>query len=180
MTTEPALLRVFVYGTLKRGRRNHLAYCSGAAAIEPARIFGRLYHLPAGYPMLVVPDSAMLAIGSSQYAQDASRQHDDQWPPACTKPMAADSDCKEGEWEEIIGELLTFDDPATRLPALDRLEDFRPGETEAGNATSRTNATSLYVRVLVRLTEPAGLIAWTYVAPNGRLPPGARRCAAEW
>jgi len=25
------------------------------------------------------------------------------------------------------GELLTFDDPSTRLPAIDRLEGFHPG-----------------------------------------------------
>ncbi len=42
-----------------------------------------------------------------------------------------------GAWGAVYGELLTFDDPESRLPAIDRLEGFRPG------------ASSLYRRVLV-------------------------------
>jgi gamma-glutamylcyclotransferase (GGCT)/AIG2-like uncharacterized protein YtfP len=161
MLPEPSHLRVFVYGTLKQGGRNHPAYCRGILAVEPARVLGQLYDLPAGYPMLVVPGTAVLAIGSSNYLHDAIRQDDDQRPPACAASAADD-------WQEIYGELLSFDDPLARLPALDGLEDFRPGET------------SLYARVLVRLLEPAGITAWTYVAPDGRLPPGARRCGSVW
>ncbi len=161
MKTEPAPLRAFVYGTLKRGERNHLAYCRGAVAVEPARVVGRLYDLPAGYPILVVPSTAVLAIGSSNYLQDVMRQDDDSLPSPCA-PSAAD------DWYEIVGELLCFDDPLSRLPALDGLEDFRPGQL------------GLYSRVLVRLAEPAGITAWTYVAPDGRLPPGALRCGSVW
>lgn len=29
----------------------------------------------------------------------------------------------------MYGELLTFDDPETRLPAIDRLEGFHPGRS---------------------------------------------------
>lgn len=32
-----------------------------------------------------------------------------------------------GDWGRVYGELLTFDDPESRLPAIDRLEGFRPG-----------------------------------------------------
>ena len=42
-----------------------------------------------------------------------------------------------GDWGAVYGELLTFDDPDSRLPAIDRFEGFRPG------------ASSHYLRVLV-------------------------------
>jgi len=31
-----------------------------------------------------------------------------------------------GDWGPVYGELLTFDDQSTRLPAIDRLEGFHP------------------------------------------------------
>ena len=51
----------------------------------------------------------------------------------------------------MYGELLTFDDPESRLPAIDRLEGFRPG------------ASSLYRRVLVLVAvNGAHELAWVY------------------
>ena len=60
---------------------------------------------------------------------------------------------KQGAWGAVYGELLTFDDPESRLHAIDRLEGFRPG------------GSSLYRRVLV----PAAVngsqeLAWVYTA----------------
>ncbi|MCK6500250.1 MAG: gamma-glutamylcyclotransferase [Nitrospira sp.] len=52
----------------------------------------------------------------------------------------------------MYGELLTFDDPETRLPAIDRLEGFHPG------------GSCLYRRVLVLVRVNGGVIhAWLYV-----------------
>jgi len=52
----------------------------------------------------------------------------------------------------VYGELLTFDDPETRLPAIDRLEGFHPG------------GPSLYKRVLAPVYAGKELIpAWLYV-----------------
>jgi gamma-glutamylcyclotransferase (GGCT)/AIG2-like uncharacterized protein YtfP len=52
----------------------------------------------------------------------------------------------------VCGELLTFDDPKTRLPAIDRLEGFHPG------------GLCLYRRVLVPVrTNGTELPAWLYV-----------------
>lgn len=45
--------RVFVYGTLMHGERNHPYYCGDALSIEPATTTGRLYDLPAGFPTMV-------------------------------------------------------------------------------------------------------------------------------
>jgi hypothetical protein len=63
------LLRLFVYGTLKRGYWNHQRFCAQALCIEPAVVWGRLYHLYAGFPALEVPEGLILARGTA-----------DQWP----------------------------------------------------------------------------------------------------
>ncbi len=49
------LLRLFVYGTLKRGYWNHDPFCEGVLEIRDARIRGRLYEGP-GFPLLEVPE----------------------------------------------------------------------------------------------------------------------------
>jgi hypothetical protein len=55
-------------------------------------------------------------------------------------------------WAPVYGELLTFDDPETRLPAIDRLEGFRPG------------GPCLYRRVLVSAQAHGTVLpAWLYV-----------------
>jgi hypothetical protein len=52
------ILRLFVYGTLKRGYWNHQRFCAQARSIEPAVVWGRLYHLHAGFPALEVPEGS--------------------------------------------------------------------------------------------------------------------------
>ncbi len=160
--------RVFVYGTLKQGERNFARYCRGVLSIEPASILGRLYHLsygyhlPYGYPMLQVPSQHILAVGTSDYLQDASllAQLADRLPP---EPRVA-----AGDWELIAGEIQTFDDPLERFTAMDKLEDFQPG----GN--------SLYHRVALRTEPPQSNLVWTYVAAHGRLPEAAVRIGPCW
>lgn len=46
---------LFVYGTLLTGRENHAVVASYVQAVHPARVRGRLYHLPYGYPALCLP-----------------------------------------------------------------------------------------------------------------------------
>lgn len=62
-----------------------------------------------------------------------------------------------GDWGPVYGELLTFDDPLTRLPAIDRLEGFHPGGSSA------------YRRVLVatRIYESV-IFAWVYTNSSPR------------
>jgi hypothetical protein len=75
MTTDrPPLLRLFVYGTLKRGFHNFERYCRGVISIEAAHTIGRLYLLPQGYPMLVVPSQHQLALGTTDYLADVGTQ----------------------------------------------------------------------------------------------------------
>jgi len=144
-------LRLFVYGTLKRGGRFHDEFCRGAVAIERASARGRLHTLPAGYPMLEVPATIVLAEGTADPLADAATQ--ERLDGAAT---AAAVGADGNEWREIFGELMTFDDPADRLPRIDELEDFHP------------SAPSLYQRVLlpVRREDGGVVTAWVYVGDD--------------
>jgi len=64
------LLRLFVYGTLKKGFWNFDRFCTRAISIEPATTWGRLYHLPTGFPALEVPESNILATGTADPLAD--------------------------------------------------------------------------------------------------------------
>ena len=159
--TVPARFEVFVYGTLKRGQRNHERFCRGALEVREVTACGRLYSLPFGFPGLVVPEENTLAVGTVDYLADAR---------ATGRTAERPPGARHG-WDEIHGELLTFDDPEERLPALDALEGYRPGEHR------------FYKRVLIPVApleaEPT-VLAWTYAAesasgvylPGGRWPAG--------
>ena len=112
--------------------------------IEEATVRGRLYDLPFGFPGLVVAQESVYAIGTTDYLADARAQHRPTVSEDAPPPGAA-----------VYGELLTFDDPEERLPALDGLEGFSPG------------ATGLYQRVLVPVEVPESrLLAWAYAIPS--------------
>jgi gamma-glutamylcyclotransferase (GGCT)/AIG2-like uncharacterized protein YtfP len=136
-------LVMFFYGTLKRGERNHERYCGGALSVEEGAVRGDVYGLPFGYPALVVPGESIHAFGTGDFARDA----EEQWRlgrgpvPLLEGPL-------------VFGEIFAFDDPESRLPALDRLEGFDPAD-----------ATSHYRRVLlpVETNEGSVLLAWAYV-----------------
>jgi gamma-glutamylcyclotransferase (GGCT)/AIG2-like uncharacterized protein YtfP len=133
---------MFFYGTLKRGHANHDLFCRGYLRAEEATVRGRLYDLPSGYPALVVPEEDVRATGTADPLEDASEQqlgHDGAQRPEGTL---------------VSGELLTFDDPEERLPALDRLEGYDPA------------GPSLYRRVLIpaETSGGEGVLAWAYVS----------------
>jgi gamma-glutamylcyclotransferase (GGCT)/AIG2-like uncharacterized protein YtfP len=54
MPGQPSLVRVFVYGTLKPGYAPHQLFCAAAVSMAAAIVYGQLYHLPLGYPALIV------------------------------------------------------------------------------------------------------------------------------
>lgn len=150
---------LFAYGTLQRGGRYHARYATGYRSCVAASIWGRLYELPQGYPMLVVPDETVIAQGTKPVTLD-SLQHGVglETPPSSVLPRPA------GDWQCIRGELFEFDDPHQRFAELDELEGFHaPGP-------------SLYDRVLLWVdVDSVPCVAWTYVAPQGQVPDGARR-----
>jgi len=144
---EPPRLGVFVYGTLKRGQRNHDHFCQGVLAVVEATVRGRLYGLPLGFPALVVPQEDVTATGTTNYLADAEKQWNARFDP--TPPLSG--------WDNVHGEVLTFDDPGDRLSALDSLEDFRPDEK------------GFYERVLIpaRLVKTGETVpAWAYAVES--------------
>ena len=152
--TARLMTTCFVYGTLKRGFWNHDRFCRNAIDIQPVTTWGRLYQLPAGYPALEVPESAILAHGTANPLADAATQA----RLAAHAPLHAADRPPSGDWDLIHGELITFPDPARDLPPIDRLEGFRIGQD------------SLYQRVLVLTQSSAGGIpAWLYIAAGCRL-----------
>ena len=147
------MLRIFVYGTLKRGFWNHDRFCRGVLDIREAEVRGRLYEMHSGIPVLQVPDGDVLAHGTSDVWADVAAQARLSEQLA-SYPVPALQSATAGDWGRVYGELLTFDDPETRLPAIDRLEGFRPG------------GSSLYKRVLlpVCIEQNMALPVWAYVA----------------
>ena len=146
------LLRLFVYGSLKRGFRNHDRYCRGVRSIERTHAPGKLYRLPSGYPAFVLPESQFLARGSRDPFADLDQQRLERKAAPAGTAVANPPPCCKGR---VHGELLTFADPVSRLRAIDELEEFRPGHQ------------SRYERVLIWVysrTHQAELPAWTYVA----------------
>ena len=153
--TEPSnantngMLRLFVYGTLKRGFWNHDRFCRGVLTVEDALVRGRLFETSSGIPVLQVPEEDILAVGTTNPLTDAATQAHVTARMSNPEP-SPDRLPNKGTgapWGPVYGELLTFDDPETRLPAIDRLEGFHPG------------GSCLYRRVLVS------------VQANGTLPP---------
>ena len=137
-------LRLFVYGTLKKGFWNFDRFCTRAIIIEPATTWGRLYQLPAGFPALEVPESSILATGTADPLADTRTQNTIQLPEnGMPRP--------EGDWDLVHGELMTFANPGFDLPPIDRLEAFDP------------NGRCVYTRVLVAV-ESNDLIrpVWLY------------------
>ena len=152
-------LRVFAYGTLKQGLRNHAAYCKGTLETHAAETWGRLFVWEPGIPILQVPDEKILVMGSQNLASDlaaataAARSDAGRAPSMHLRPSRG--------WRKIQGQLLVFPDPEPRLRILDAFEGFRPAPRE------RT-----YERVLLPVSVHQSSwstqridLAWTYVLP---------------
>jgi gamma-glutamylcyclotransferase (GGCT)/AIG2-like uncharacterized protein YtfP len=152
------LLRLFVYGSLKRGFGNHRRYCRGVRSVEVISIPGQLYRLPSGYPGLVLRESRILARGTRNLLADLEAEQGVQRKGVPTGALAGE--------RHVRGELLTFADAADRLRAIDSLEEYHPGHK------------SRYERVLIEIysrCRQTEVLAWTYVA--GPLSPRRRLIA---
>ena len=150
-------LVMFFYGTLKRGERNHERFCGGALRVEEGAVCGEVYDLHFAYPALVVPEESIHALGSGDYAGDV----EEQWRLGGGHvPLL--------EGPRVFGEIFTFDDPGSRLPAIDSLEGFDPAD-----------ASSHYRRVLlpVLTNEDSILLAWAYVVAKSS---GIRLSGGRW
>jgi gamma-glutamylcyclotransferase (GGCT)/AIG2-like uncharacterized protein YtfP len=146
------ILRLFVYGTLKRGYWNHDRFCRGVLDVQEAVVRGRLYEMPSGIPVLEVPETDVLAHGTADpFADVATQARFSGHLASCLEPMPESATA--GDWGPVYGELLTFDDPSIRLPAIDRLEGFSP------------EGRCFYRRVLfpVSIIRGSFTVAWVYV-----------------
>jgi gamma-glutamylcyclotransferase (GGCT)/AIG2-like uncharacterized protein YtfP len=171
--TEPlkpntnGMLRLFVYGTLKRGFWNHDRFCRGVLTVEDAVVRGRLFETSSGIPVLQVPEEDILAVGTTNPLADVATQARVVARMSIPEPTPNRLPKKGtgAPWGSVYGELLTFDDPESRLPAIDRLEGFRPG------------GQSLYSRVMVPvcMKKERMLAAWAYVAGQSILPRDLRQ-----
>jgi gamma-glutamylcyclotransferase (GGCT)/AIG2-like uncharacterized protein YtfP len=161
-SSSNGILRLFVYGTLKRGFWNHDHFCQGFLGVEEAWVRGRLFETSSGILVLRVPEEDILAVGTANPLADSATQAELSArvfdPDSSGRLLAA----APGEpWGPVQGEIFTFDDPEIRLPAIDRLEGFNPG------------GLCLYRRVLVPVRAGRNLLlAWLYAAGDhwgGRL-----------
>ena len=165
------LLRLFVYGTLKQGYWNHERFCRGVLSVEEAVVRGRLYELPSGIPVLEVPEADVLAHGTADPLADVATQARlaAEFAARAAHPEPGENGAPGGRWAPVYGELLTFDDPETRLPAIDRLEGFLP------------DGPSLYRRVLVPAsTRGRRVLVWLYVEGASRRRPARRLADGVW
>lgn len=64
------MLRLFVYGILKRGFWNHDRFCRGVLTVEDVVVRGRLFETPSGIPVLQVPEKmppAEIVLGTASF-----------------------------------------------------------------------------------------------------------------
>jgi len=151
------------------------AVLPGALSVEEAVVRVRLYELLSGIPVLEVPEVDVLAHGAADPLADVATQvrlaaefaaraaHPEEFAARAAHPEPGENGAPGGRWAPAYGELLTFDDPEARLPAIDRLEGFLPG------------GPSLYRRVLVPAIIHGGAVsAWLYASgrpPDRHAPP---------
>lgn len=138
-------MTIAVYGTLKRGFRNHRHFCGSSIYVENAVVAGTLYNPGWRFPVLCVPEESVIAFSSGALALDAGMQ-------ASASPVWA------GSGGEVHVELLDFENPDEDMPSIDHLE----------------RVPNLYRRALVPAKAASGriLAAWVYMMP--RPPEGAK------
>ena len=152
-------IRLFVYGSLKRGEYNWHVLRDGVVDCEPARLQGAMYLRGDGYPALLLTPG--LPLGTSDCARDLAGG----W----VAPPAGD-----GDWVE--GELLTLRSGAFWLHRLDEFEGYFPlgaaGYARGLRGDAERPRKSEYLRVLAPVLLASGKweSVWTYTA-TGTPPP---------
>jgi gamma-glutamylcyclotransferase (GGCT)/AIG2-like uncharacterized protein YtfP len=161
-------LRLFVYGSLKRGYANHQRFCRGVHSMEDAEIAGSLFQMPTGYPVLRFPKGLILARGSGDLRADLETQQRLCEHLAAAKGSPSQPPSPAGN--RVHGSLMTFSDPIRRLRAIDGLEEFRPGR--------RSRYERVLIQVYSRIAQSQET-AWTYIAGD-LSPQGKRIPTGKW
>jgi gamma-glutamylcyclotransferase (GGCT)/AIG2-like uncharacterized protein YtfP len=140
---------LFVYGTLRHDQPEHRRFCRGVYAWQPARVRGRLFRVPAGHRLVVVPPTSVLLHATNDATADEQRRAtlSPQFLSDAANPSVADG----ADW--IDGELLRFRDAAVAWPSLDAWEDSTPGRA------------GFYPRCVVPVSVGESILpVWAYVA----------------
>ena|GEM_PF-734414 len=142
-TADTPCLRVFVYGTLKRGGANH-SLLNDAEFAGTGAAWGRLYDL-GSFPALELSPIVKYADGSPDFAVDVARQ-----VKTNTIPLGEALANPAGTWNRILGEVFLVFDQET-LTRLDWLEGFHNRHDD------------LYTRTLVPMfTDTGPKPVWVY------------------
>ncbi|MDR2142490.1 MAG: gamma-glutamylcyclotransferase [Deltaproteobacteria bacterium] len=152
-------VKIFVYGTLKRGFPNHELYIPPNSLLEPAWLFGWLFDTGYNFPTLVIAEENIRAQGSQSLRADLTF---DPGPP----PLEPPEPTQPVELTKVRGEVITLAEPGETLRRLDQLEGFNP----AGR--------SMYRRVLTWVM--AETITWAWVYVNGDLNLSRLIASGEW
>lgn len=104
-----ALLKVFVYGTLKPGECNYPRYCEGKVVDScPAIARGKLFHLRyRGYPAMMVGEGQvqgiLLTFADSTVLNDLDRLEDyqPQRPPAQNEYQRQQVEIFHSDWQSL-------------------------------------------------------------------------------
>lgn len=146
-------LKVFVYGTLKRGYGNH-RLCEKASNIEEGTITGNIYDLSgATFPGIMIPKVSIWSEGTSNVELDTITLDS----LASIEDYFEATTCEEEKWGMIHGEVVTFSqEDIDVLKRLDSLEGFSPGKEY-----------NLYERALVlSIVDGEKIPVWVYHMPN--------------
>ncbi|MCH6255488.1 gamma-glutamylcyclotransferase [Puniceicoccaceae bacterium K14] len=143
-TTMQNNLLLFAYGTLRTTEPESKMFQHKLIESKPARIFGRLYQIQEGYPVLQIPNESVIAHASDYLLSD--------WMLNTEQTIdAKEPDAPSFAW--IQGELLTFPLEEDVLESMDAWEGFTPGKK------------SFYKRVITQAytTDEMAHRCWAYV-----------------
>ncbi len=138
---------LFAYGTLRSDQPEGEIFQDRLISCTPARIQGRLYVLPEGYPVLEISPHQIISVATDDPFSD--------WERAIKKSEHSGKFITTSQsW--IEGELLTFPLEHNVFESMDAWEGFSPAKD------------SLYQRVITQAYDNHGkrLFCWAYVSTS--------------
>lgn len=121
------MLRLSVYGSLKRGFWKYHRFCWGVLTLEEGVVLGRLFETSSGIPVLEVPDGDILAVWTTNSSADVATQAHVTARMSNPKPTRRAPGKGQGR---ALGPRARgascLRRPETSFAAIDRLEGFHP------------------------------------------------------
>lgn len=154
---------VFIYNTKNPHLEGHIRF-------REATVTGRLYKIDPITPILVVPQSTVVAVGSGNHEMDVVCSRNWQEVRKFVFPTAKGKNAKGGGyWIRIRGGIYTFDDLTKRLPLLDESQGFYPGERGRVSVYTRAMIPAFFrddgsTKERPKLASVSLLPVWAYVS----------------